>query len=166
LQQPAAAPAPTAPAPSGGPSQAQQGSESLGALGAAPASAAFANNATTHALAKASTTALARPHWRINRQGQPERAFGSGPWQSVLPADAPPMRVLATAGADVWTGGDDAQVYHSPDGGQTWSRIALPEKNGMGHSIAHIQIDSPTNITIRASDGATWTTSNSGASWK
>jgi hypothetical protein len=130
------------------------------------ASSAFANTVTTQALAKASATPLARPHWRINRQGQPERAFGSGRWQTVLPSNAPPMRILATAGADVWIGGDDAQLYHSSDGGQTWLRIALPEKNGAAHSIAHIQIDSPAEITIHAADGATWTTSNGGASWK
>ncbi|HEY3705586.1 MAG TPA: zf-HC2 domain-containing protein [Terracidiphilus sp.] len=136
-----------------------------GSVANAPSSA-FANNTTTRALAKAAATPMARPHWRISRQGQAERAFGDGPWQAVLPADAPPMRVLATAGADVWIGGDNAQLYHSSDEGQTWIRTALPEKNGAVHSIAHIQIDSPIEITVRAADGTSWTTSNGGASWK
>jgi hypothetical protein len=129
-------------------------------------SSAFANAVTTQALAKAAATPIARPHWRINRQGQPERSYGRGPWQAVLPTDAATMRVLATAVTDVWIGGENAQLYHSSDNGQTWSRIALPEKNGPVHSLAHIQIDSPADITIRASDATTWTTSNGGASWK
>ena len=140
--------------------------DNSGAMSMADSAGAFANAATTKALSKAAATPVARAHWRINQQGQPERAFGNGPWQSVLPADAPPMRVLATAGEEVWAGGDDAQVYQSIDGGQTWSKIALPEKNGSRHTIAHIQIDSPSEIAIRASDGTTWTSSNGGASWK
>jgi hypothetical protein len=45
-------------------------------------------------------------------------------------------------------------------------RVALPEKNGAVRNLAHIQIDSPSDIVIRAEDGTTWTTSNGGASWK
>lgn len=150
----------------GGPSQALQSFHGVAGLTSGEASSAFSNTVTNKALAKAAATPLARPHWRINHQGQPERAFGSGPWQTVLPADAPAMRVIATDGADVWTGGDNTQLYRSTDNGATWSRVALPEKSGAPHAIAHIQIDSPTDITVRASDGTTWTTSNAGASWK
>jgi Putative zinc-finger len=153
-------------ASAGVPPSVRQESPTESNLGLTTPSSAFANTVTTQALAKAAATPMARPHWRINRQGQTERALGSGPWQSVLPSDVPPMRVLATAGADVWTGGDNAQLYHSSDDGQTWLRIVLPEKNGAAHSIAHIRIDSATEITVRASDGTTWMSRNGGASWK
>jgi hypothetical protein len=132
-----------------------------------PASvSAFANTATSKALARAPAASLARPHWRINEQGQPERAFGQGAWHPVLPNDSARMEVLAVYGGEVWVGGEKTQVFHSFDDGVSWRVVPLPEKLGSTHTIAHIRFESAQEITIEAADGATWTSTDGGESWK
>lgn len=129
-----------------------------------PASA-IANATTSRALAKAPSDSIARPRWRINAQGQPERAFGQGPWEPVPPSDAR-MQVLSVFGGEVWAGGDKSQVFRSTDNGATWHPVPLPEKDGTDHTIAHIRFDSAQEITIVAADGTTWSTTDRGTSWK
>jgi photosystem II stability/assembly factor-like uncharacterized protein len=133
----------------------------------APAQAgAFANSVTTHALARASAASIVRPRWRINEQGQPERAFGDGAWQPVLPNGSAKMHTLAVSEGEVWVGGENAQVFRSLDNGTSWRVVALPDKDGTNHTIAHIRFNSAQEITIEASDGTAWTTTDGGASWK
>lgn len=132
-----------------------------------PASvSAFANTTTSHALAAASAASVTRPHWRINEQGQPERAFGQGTWHPVLPSDGARMEVLAVFGGQVWVGGEKSQVFRSYDDGTSWRLVPLPEKPGSAHTIAHIRFESAQEITIESADGTTWTSTDSGESWK
>lgn len=133
----------------------------------APAQAsAFANSVTTNALASSPAASIARPHWRINEQGQPERAFGDGAWQPVLPNGSARMHTLAVFGGEVWVGGEESQVLRSIDNGTSWRVVALPERDGTDHTIAHIRFNSAQEITIEASDGTTWASMDGGASWK
>jgi len=132
-----------------------------------PASvSAFANSATSQALARAPAASLARPHWRINERGQPERVFGRGEWRPVLPNDIARMEVLAVFGGQVWVGGEKSQVFRSYDDGASWRIVPLPEKLGSTHTITHIRFESAQEITIEAADGATWTSTDGGESWK
>jgi photosystem II stability/assembly factor-like uncharacterized protein len=121
---------------------------------------------TTHALASAPANSIARPHWRINENGEPERAFGDGAWQPVLPNGSAKMQTLAVFGGEVWVGGENSQVFRSLDNGTSWRVVALPEKDGTEHTIAHIRFNTALKITIEASDGTTWTTADGGATWK
>lgn len=143
-----------------GPSATQMQDKSIGLN---PSSPAFANTTTTNALASAPAS-VARPHWRINEQGQVERAFGNEPWQVVLGADGKKMRVLSVAGAEVWAGGADSKVYRSEDNGQNWKAVTLPAKTSA--AIAHIRLESPQEIRIEAADGITWVSTDGGATWK
>lgn len=135
------------------------------ALQAPTQPSAFANSVTTHALASASAASIARPHWRINEQGQPERAFGNGAWQPVLPNGSARMHTLAVFAGEVWVGGEKSQVFRSIDNGTSWRVVPLPEKAGSDHTIAHIRFNSAREITIEASDGTAWATTDGGASW-
>jgi putative zinc finger protein len=127
---------------------------------------AFANEVTSHALAKAPKASVARPHWRLNEQGQPERALADGPWQPVLPNQSARMHVLSVFGDEVWVGGEKSQVFCSLDNGASWRLVHLPEKNGPDHAIANIRFDSAQEITIDTADGTTWATTDGGDSWK
>lgn len=135
---------------------------------AAPAQSApaFMNNVTERALSAASVTAAARPHWRINNQGRAERSYGDGAWQPVLPREQAKMRVVSVFDGEVWIGGDYSRLYHSTDNGATWHPIALPDKDGREHSIAHIHFQTAQSGTIEAEDGSAWTTINGGSTWK
>ena len=133
---------------------------------AQPPAPAFANAVTARALASAQEASAARAHWRINEQGQPERAFGDGQWRPVLPGQSARMKVLAVFGGEVWVGGEESEVMRSFDNGVSWRMVSLPEKNGREHTIAHIRFDSAQEVAIEAADGTTWTTSDGGESWK
>lgn len=118
------------------------------------------------AKAEAGIAGVARPHWHINVAGQPERSYGNGIWQPVLPQESTRMRVISVFGNQVWIGGDHTRLYRSTDDGSVWTLVALPEKNGTDHSIVHIRFEAPGTITIEASDGLTWTSHDHGATWK
>lgn len=130
----------------------------------APASA-FSNVTPSKALASAPAMPVTRPHWRINEQGQPERSFDNGPWLPVLPSSAPRMLVLSTYLEEVWAGGENSMLMRSFDKGDTWRVVLLPEKKGNKHAISHIRFSNAETITIQASDGTTWVSSDGGKSW-
>ena len=138
------------------------------ALKAAPARSvsAFSSAATARSLSNASIAPAARPHWRINGLGQPERSFGDGDWQAVLPHEPSRMRVVSVFDSEVWIGGDHSRLYHSSDNGSTWNPVALPDKDGREHSIAHIHFQTAQSCTVESDDGTVWTTSDGGSSWK
>jgi photosystem II stability/assembly factor-like uncharacterized protein len=124
------------------------------------------SNSTSRSLATAAGASVVRPHWRINEQGQPERAFGAGPWQPVLPNQNARMHVLSESGGEVWIGGENSQLFRSFDNGNSWRPVSLPEKDGSAHTIAHIRFESAREISIEAVDGTTWTSIDGGESWK
>jgi hypothetical protein len=127
---------------------------------------ALANTARSRALANAAMISVPRAHWRINEEGQPERAFIEGQWQPVPPSDSARMRVLSESAGEVWVGGEKSEVFRSFDNGTSWRLVSLPEKNGTAHTIAHIRFDSAHEVTIEATDGTTWTTTDGGESWR
>lgn len=106
-----------------------------------------------------------RAHWRINGDGNLERAFGDGAWQAVAIGDHARLHVVATVGGIVWAGGENDALYRSQDNGATWQPVQLPPKNGAGHVLAHIRFDDAAAGTIEASDGTTWSTSDCGMTW-
>ena len=107
-----------------------------------------------------------RPHWRINSLGQPERSFGDGAWQAVLPREQSRMRVVSVFDGEVWIGGDSSRLYHSTDNGTTWNPVTLPDKDGRKHSIAHIHFQTAQSGTVESDDGIAWSTLNGGSTWK
>lgn len=128
--------------------------------------AAFAGKMTGNSMATASVATIARAHWRINDQGQPERSFGEGPWQPVLPGVNDKMRVLSISNGEVWVGGEDERVYRSRDEGATWQPVPLPARDAIRRTIVHIRFETPNTGTIEAADGTAWTTDDGGETWK
>ncbi|MGO9340689.1 MAG: zf-HC2 domain-containing protein [Terracidiphilus sp.] len=129
------------------------------------AGSAFVSSVPSRAMAQASVAAVARPHWRINSNGQAERSFGNETWEAVLPNEKARMRVVSVFNGDVWIGGENTRLYHSVDNGYAWNLVALPEKDDQEHVIAHIRFQSSQVGTVEAEDGVTWTTADGGISW-
>jgi Putative zinc-finger len=109
---------------------------------------------------------IARPHWRLNEQGQPERSFGDGTWLVAAPDTPARMHVVSIIGDVVWVGGDESQVFRSLNDGATWQPIALPAKNRNEHTIIHIRFEGVLTGTIEAADGTIWQTSDGGNTWR
>jgi hypothetical protein len=128
---------------------------------------AFAAREPARALGKLSVAAAsARPNWRIDSTGAVERTLGEGVWQKVLTDEKTKMRVVSVSNSEVWVGGDNARLYHSADGGDTWSAVMLPVKNGRDHAIAHISFQTRQAGVVQADDGTSWSTADGGVSWK
>lgn len=147
--------------------KAEQRSRDLSLAEAQPTTtASFSNVVSAGSVAATRVMPVARPHWRLNEQGQPERAFGDGAWQPPLSGGPSKMHVVATVGAEVWTAGEESQVFRSFDEGATWQPVSLPSKNGGEHTVIHIRFDSPLAGTIEAADGTTWQTNDGGSTWR
>lgn len=134
--------------------------------------------------------------WRITADGRVERRSGSGPWVLATPPDSAKMRVVAVVGARVWAGGEGLRLYTSADNGVTWRLVPLAAKpaaaseatgnpavagraaiGGLAKdknvtaaisspAITHIRFQSGQTGAIEADNGAEWTTTDSGATWK
>jgi hypothetical protein len=129
------------------------------------AGSAFVSAEAPRATEQASLAAVARSHWRINSIGQAERSFGNEAWEAVLPNESSRMHVVSVFDRDVWIGGENTRLYHSVDNGLTWALVALPQKDGSEHVIAHIRFQTSQAGSIEAADGVTWTTTDGGVSW-
>jgi Photosynthesis system II assembly factor YCF48/Putative zinc-finger len=126
---------------------------------------AFSTSEPPAAVLQDSSPAAARPHWRINSAGQPQRSLADSVWQAVLPDEKSKMRVISVFNADVWIGGENSALYHSTDNGVTWRQITLPQKNGLNHAITHIRFNTSQSGKVESADGTTWTTTDSGLTW-
>jgi hypothetical protein len=127
---------------------------------------AFANAVTADALERApASKSLARPHWRINSKGEPERAFGNGPWLPAMSSVPARMLVVSVSGSQVWVGGEKTQLFRSMDNGATWIAVPLPQKGGPEHAIAHIRFVATGEVRIEAADGTMWSSSDGGNTW-
>ena len=81
--------------------------------------------------------------------------------------DSVTFRAVATVGNDVWGGGAGGMLFHSADGGEHWSRVPV-QANGRASSgdIVRIEFTDTHDGVITTTTGETWTTSDSGATWR
>jgi hypothetical protein len=107
-----------------------------------------------------------RPRFRITDSGQLERSVQSGIWMPVSIAPDAHFRVLSISGDNVWAGGDHLRLFHSTDNGLTWTEVQLPATADRAHPIVHIRIDDAQHLTVEDDTGATWTTTDAGATWQ
>ncbi|HEX4311559.1 MAG TPA: zf-HC2 domain-containing protein [Acidobacteriaceae bacterium] len=107
-----------------------------------------------------------RPRFRINGQGQIERATEAGAWQPVAVGPVVHFRVVSVAGTGIWAGGDQLRLFHSLDNGVTWLEVPLPASADRAHAIIHIRIESPQKLTVEADDGMTWISIDGGVTWQ
>jgi photosystem II stability/assembly factor-like uncharacterized protein len=66
----------------------------------------------------------------------------------------------------VWAGGDHLRLFHSADDGVTWTEVQLPAAANHDNAIVHIRIDAVRHLTVEDGTGATWTTTDGGATWQ
>jgi hypothetical protein len=160
-----AAPAANAPQPSAAPSPPRVATTAVrtGAVGARAPSMAFRARL---AGAPAPRGAL----WTISADGKVQRSADHGAtWQDVLVDDQVTFRVLQATGQDVWVGGSGGALYHSSDGGLTWSRAPL-SADGASSTDAIVAIITstgrPERLTIQTASGDQWTTEDNGQHWQ
>ncbi len=124
------------------------------------------------------SAAPARAQWRISPAGELQRGFAGSDWQTVLAAAATRFHALAVIGNNVWAGGSEANLFHSTDGGASWTRVPLPtprprqgqapepgpEQKSAAPTITRITWDDALKGTVGA-DNVAWTTADGGRTW-
>ncbi len=129
--------------------------KSAGAAGGAVGGAIYQSRA------KAAVAPAAR--WSITDQGKLQRSLDSGrTWQPVLANESTVFRAVAVVGNQVWAGGRTATLFHSADGGATWTRQALP---GASADVVSLQFSDALHGSARTADGSAWSTTDGGGHW-
>jgi hypothetical protein len=77
------------------------------------------------------------------------------------------FRAVSAAGAEVWAGGVSGVLYHSSDGGESWTRV-VPAAAGvtLTGDIITIEFTDQRNGKLTTSHPETWTTADAGQSWQ
>jgi len=91
---------------------------------------------------------------------------GSNPPEGKLPGSIV-FRAVSAAGAEVWAGGMSGVLYHSSDGGESWTRV-VPAAAGvtLTGDIITIEFTDRQNGKLTTSHPETWTTGDAGQSWQ
>jgi len=118
-----------------------------------------------HSRSAFDSTAPARPQWRISPAGELQRGFAGSDWQTVLASAHMQFHALVVVGNDVWAGGSEANLFHSADGGTTWTQVLLPGHGPAAPTITRIIWDGALNGTIGTDDATTWATVDGGRTW-
>jgi photosystem II stability/assembly factor-like uncharacterized protein len=106
--------------------------------------------------------------WSVSSDGKVQRSTGAGKTIELIPV-APGIRfqAIAASGNDVWAGGKDGALFHSPDAGATWTRIAINfGGNTVTETIAAIQLHDPQHLTVTTASGSGWISEDSGQHWQ
>ncbi len=73
---------------------------------------------------------------------------------------------VAALGTEVWAGGSDAMLYHSPDSGTHWTRILPAEASAaLTGDIVGVEFPDPQHGKVATSSGEVWLTANDGQTW-
>jgi hypothetical protein len=134
----------------------------------APGTASQAQRQTAslpHSRAAFDSAAPVRPQWRISPAGELQRAFAGSDWQTVLASAHTKFHALALVGNDVWAGGSEANLFHSTDGGTTWTRVPLPTQGPAAPTITRITWDDALNGIVGTDTATIWATADGGRTW-
>jgi len=117
-----------------------------------------------------SVVALPSALWSISQDGKLQRSGDSGKnWEEVPVNDKVEFRVVQTNGREIWAGGTGGALYHSSDGGATWSRVNLAsESTSTTEAIVSINCSPPDvqHITVKTASGQQWISEDGGQHWR
>ncbi len=107
-----------------------------------------------------------QPQWR-NSSGALQRSLDNGAnWQTALRADHSLLCNAASAN-EVWTGGKKGSLFHSSDGGTTWTQVHPSVKGQtLTADVIRIEVRNPAEIAVSTSKKETWTTLDGGKTWQ
>lgn len=171
-QQAAPAPRRAQAAPPAAPSQGTQ--QNMVTADRAEAVAPAASTASTvdipakgAVMMKSSVVRVAPARWRVSDKGKVERSLDSGATWSVLPVQGgASFRAVSAVENDVWAGGAAGALYHSADGGQTWTRVVpRTAESALTSDITRVEFTDTSRGVVATASGETWITADAGRTW-
>lgn len=85
-------------------------------------------------------------------------------WRQVKTARDVPLNAIAVFGKDIWVGGANGSLQHSPDNGKTWAEVRGPWPPDA--TIISLRFRDRTRGEMRTSAGERWTTEDGGSTWQ
>jgi photosystem II stability/assembly factor-like uncharacterized protein len=123
--------------------------------------------ASNMSLARAQHYDLSGLRWHVSTTGSLERSSDGKTWEKVDVDPAVTFRALSSNAGDLWAGGTNGALFHSPDAGRTWSRTKVgDEGRWVTDTITAVDFLSARNGTVTTESGVTWTTSDAGRTWR
>jgi len=108
--------------------------------------------------------------WSISPEGKLQRSEDDGKnWQEVGVDDKVEFRVIQANGRDIWAGGSGGALYHSSDGGATWTRVNPASGAALAtEAIVSISCSSsdPQQINVKTASGTHWVSDDGGEHWR
>ncbi len=106
------------------------------------------------------------PQWAIHGN-ELQRSLDAGvAWKTVLHSDRP-LLCYAAGGNDIWVGGKGGNLFHSTNGGVTWSQVhPSAQQQTLSDDVTHIDIHSPSQVAVVTSNNQSWSTTDGGITWE
>lgn len=106
--------------------------------------------------------------WSVTSDGKVQRSTDGG--KHFEPVRVPPgirFRAIAALGNEVWTGGTGGALFHSINGGASWTRVTpTSEANTLTENIDTIQLRDPQHLTVTTASGSQWVSEDGGQHWR
>ena len=109
--------------------------------------------------------------WQLgNASGQPgtlrKSTDGGSTWQSVFIDAQAHLDALSVNGSEIWVGGSNGALFHSPDEGLHWASVGVGnEKMRLKETITQIDMHNGV-VTVRTSSASRWSTDDGGSHWR
>jgi Putative zinc-finger len=104
--------------------------------------------------------------WAVHGNELQRSVDAGGAWKAVLHSDRP-LLCYAASGNDVWAGGEGGNLFHSANGGLTWSQVhPSAQQQTLSDDVTHIEIHSPSRVAVFTSNHQSWSTTDGGRSWQ
>ncbi len=105
--------------------------------------------------------------WFVTSEGKVIRsAKDSDTFETIPIAAGIGFSSVAAFEDDVWAGGVGGALFHSADGGDTWTRVIVsPDGNTINETITSIQIRDSQHLTITTASGLQWESEDGGQHW-
>jgi hypothetical protein len=103
--------------------------------------------------------------WRLS-EGVLQHSLDAGlTWQTVLRGNYS-LLCQAPRGADIWTAGQAGTVFHSSDGGVTWTELHPTVNNQpLTADVTTVTLEKPGETVLTTITGERWTTMDNGKTW-
>jgi hypothetical protein len=106
--------------------------------------------------------------WSVSANGKVRRSTDGGKsFKHIHVGHGVRFRAIASLGKDVWAGGTGGTLFHSVDGGATWTETTVNSgENAVTETIVGIQMRVVEHLTVTTDSGSKWFSEDGGHSWR